>query len=123
MKEDRIKNPCERCGVNEATQKFGDALAFTHGGGANYCERCVVDEQVIHARERAAELYGLEKRLVELGGPPARVICGWTLWQIQGDPTPIGSFCLLPEGHEGRHDPWAEIPTRDPITSIIASEE
>lgn len=64
---------CVRCGENEATVKWGDALAATHGGGEDWCERCAVEEQTIHARGRAAALPDLEARLAELGGPAERV--------------------------------------------------
>jgi RNA polymerase subunit RPABC4/transcription elongation factor Spt4 len=64
---------CGRCGENDATVHWGDVLALTHGAGEWWCERCAVEEQVKHARERAAQLPKLEARLAQLGGPAAKV--------------------------------------------------
>lgn len=60
---------CFRCNVNEATKWWGDALAFTHGFSQAICDRCAVELQLEHAKERAAFIPEFEKKLKQLGGP------------------------------------------------------
>lgn len=85
-----IEGLCRRCGENEATVLWlgsSGALAYVHGGGEPWCERCCVEEQVIHARGRAAELEELEAKLAELGGPaPATCECIPALLTLQECP-------------------------------------
>jgi len=63
------KIACEKCRVREATMVWtGDSgiLGFAHGMGQNWCEYCVVKEQLKHAKEMASKIPELEKRLEEL---------------------------------------------------------
>ena len=62
---------CEKCQQREATHTWCDdgVLGFVHGVSSQWCERCVVQEQLIHARTMAERVVELEKRLFELGGP------------------------------------------------------
>jgi hypothetical protein len=59
---------CAHCDERPGTELWGDALALTHGGGQSWCKVCVLEEQVKHARERAAALPGLEDELREARG-------------------------------------------------------
>jgi hypothetical protein len=63
---------CARCSDRPGTVRWGDALAFTHGGGQWWCERCATEVQLEHARERAAVIPELEQRLEAEGGPWVR---------------------------------------------------
>ena len=48
-----------------ATVLWGDVNTFNHGGGAFWCEHCVLDTQIAHAEERIKALDGLrEKRKI-----------------------------------------------------------
>lgn len=73
--------------------------------GSPSCERCIVEIQVEHARERAAALPELERRLTELGGPAERELCGYVMWLVPGDTAKFGDFCEAPMGHDGFHSP------------------
>jgi len=88
--------PCFRCG-GEGTERWEPLLAH---GWTPICERCAVELQLEHARERAAQIPNLTKRLRELGGPVPEVICGY---DFVGVSRAVGSFCELPKGHAGRH--------------------
>lgn len=94
---------CERCGLEGETYTFGDALAITHGSGSSYCERCVVEEQLDHALERAQHIEELRRRLQELGGPAERLVCGFIWWTTAGAESQFGQFCILDKGHGGPH--------------------
>lgn len=54
---------CKFCHERPATMHFGDMLSFTHGGGLNCCELCCAEQQLEHARERAALIPELEDRV------------------------------------------------------------
>jgi len=64
----RVK--CANCGKRWGTVTWtGDAasiLAFTHGMWAQWCEICALEAQLEHAKERAAKIPEIEKRLAEL---------------------------------------------------------
>lgn len=55
---------CRRCGKREATTDIGPVLDVRWR--APSCERCVVEVQLEHARERAAAIPGLEAKLGEI---------------------------------------------------------
>lgn len=98
---------CQRCFENGATKKWlgdGGVLALVHGGGKDWCERCVVEEQTVHARERAVELAALEEKLIELGGPSSFVRCNM-IYPRKVTEREIGEWegCWLNKGHEGKH--------------------
>lgn len=57
---------CLFCKTRPATLHFGDALSFTHGGSINCCELCCAEKQLEHARERAAVIPELERRVADL---------------------------------------------------------
>ena len=60
---------CQHCGQRPATRVWvgkGGLLAYVHGAVANWCERCVVAAQLDYARERAAAVPELIRRLAEL---------------------------------------------------------
>lgn len=99
---------CHRCGKPATTELL---WAIGHAGTPS-CERCIVEVQYDHARDRAIALAGLEARLQALGGP-ATVLCGYALYTVDDD-FPLGEFCELPEGHEGRH---AASPNPSPTTT------
>lgn len=70
---------CRRCKEYPATHKWcgtGGALALTHGFYEMWCERCVTEVQLAHAKERAKEVIRLETELTKLGGPAQFVRCG-----------------------------------------------
>lgn len=54
---------CAHCGERPATERWGDALALTHGGAQLWCKVCVLEAQIAHAEERAAALPELRKQL------------------------------------------------------------
>lgn len=54
---------CEQCGERLGTEKWGDALALTHGGTQMWCKVCVLEAQVAHAEERSLALPELRRRL------------------------------------------------------------
>lgn len=60
---------CQHCGERPATGMWtGDegAVAAIHGAYSWWCERCMVVAQLERARERAAAIPELERRLAEL---------------------------------------------------------
>lgn len=59
---------CQKCGEREATQIWCDSGVFgwAHGMGQNWCEICVLETQLEHAKERAAAIPEMEKKLEEL---------------------------------------------------------
>lgn len=63
---------CENCGEREATERWvgsGGTLALTHGMSEQWCEVCVLEKQLEHARERAEEIPKLEEKLERLREP------------------------------------------------------
>ncbi|HXJ92646.1 MAG TPA: hypothetical protein VMT20_07160 [Terriglobia bacterium] len=60
---------CENCRVREATNRFGEdlsAIDWVHGNyGSPWCEVCILERQLEYARERAAEVPGLEAKLAQ----------------------------------------------------------
>lgn len=54
---------CANCKKRPGTETWGDALAVTHGWAAKWCVMCVLEAQLEHARERAAAIPELERRL------------------------------------------------------------
>ena len=65
---------CDRCDERPATGMWtGDegAMAAIHGSLWWWCERCMVEAQLVRARERAAAIPELERRLAELEGDHA----------------------------------------------------
>lgn len=99
------EEPCHRC---------GGPGKYVHGpmmhGGTYWCDRCVTEVNLFHAREQAARIPELEARLVELGGPAKRIICGYVNWKNEDDPTAWGALCILDRGHEGDHSPSGKNP-------------
>lgn len=60
---------CDNCGNRPATHWWtadGGVLAATHGFYAAWCMRCIVTAQLRYAREMAATIPELEKKLAEL---------------------------------------------------------
>jgi hypothetical protein len=57
---------CYICLKRDATVAFGDSLFHTHFSHKNACEYCVTEKQLEHARERAAALPELERKMQEL---------------------------------------------------------
>ena len=59
---------CRRCRTRPATQIWAPdgMLGYTHGIYMFYCRRCVLEEQLTHARARAAEIPAMEAELKEL---------------------------------------------------------
>ena len=60
---------CQNCAARPADSWWvgeGGTLAATHGYYAAWCERCIISEQLRVARELAARIPGLEKKLAEL---------------------------------------------------------
>jgi len=62
---------CPNCEQREGEVRWGDALAFTHGWAPMWCWVCAYEAQLEHAKERAAAIPELERRLAE-----ARVALG-----------------------------------------------
>lgn len=59
---------CQKCGLREGTQEWAhDMLALTHGFIQHWCERCVIETQLAHARTMAARIPDLERRLAQTG--------------------------------------------------------
>lgn len=56
---------CTKCKERPATIIWGDALATTHGWNEYRCDICALKEQLDHARERAAAIPELERKLTE----------------------------------------------------------
>lgn len=56
---------CQRCNERPGTETWCDSgvLGFVHGMSAQWCERCVVEEQLAHARKAAARIPELEAEL------------------------------------------------------------
>lgn len=57
---------CANCWKEPGTERWGDALAFSHGFEVLWCKRCVLTTQIAHAEERAAALPELRARLAAL---------------------------------------------------------
>lgn len=57
---------CANCKKRPGTVTWGDALAMTHGFAVKWCEVCALEAQIVHAKERAAKLSGMEARLAKL---------------------------------------------------------
>lgn len=97
---------CGRCGAPATTAFAPDMLSWTHGGGTPYCERCVVEEQLEHALEASARVPELQEKLVELGGPAQRVLCGYTfvIEETVGGTDFENIYCVLDKGHDGDHE-------------------
>lgn len=64
--ESLVTGLCANCGERPGTETWGDVLAVMHGWTQKWCEVCVLEKQVEHDRERAAELPELERRLEEV---------------------------------------------------------
>lgn len=64
----KVTGKCFKC-RGPATEMFGHGpLDFIHGCAQPICERCLLIIQIEHARERAAALPELERRLAALEG-------------------------------------------------------
>ena len=58
---------CTNCGKHPAWGWFQTGVIdFVHGGASPWCERCVVEAQLTHAREVVPRIEALEARLIEL---------------------------------------------------------
>ena len=60
---------CRNCGKRPGVLQWvgdGGALAYVHGGGAPWCERCVVEAQLAYAKVLAARIPELEQKLSAL---------------------------------------------------------
>ena len=63
------RGSCDRCHERLATMWWvadGGALALVHGMAVSWCEICVLEEQLRHARAQAARIWIYEARLIEL---------------------------------------------------------
>ncbi len=61
---------CAKCGLRPGTETWvgeGGALALIHGMTQLWCRRCVLETQLAHAQERAAQIPELTRLLKELG--------------------------------------------------------
>ena len=56
---------CSSCKVRPASLIWGSPMEVIHGGGEWRCDVCAITEQLAHARERAAAIPELEKKLDE----------------------------------------------------------
>jgi hypothetical protein len=65
---EKPSGPCSCCKKRPATTWWSDEglMAAVHGMYAPSCERCVVERQLVHAREMAANIPKLELRLAQL---------------------------------------------------------
>ena len=90
---------CDRCGQSADTE----LSSIPVHGGVPYCNRCVAEVQLDHARERASAIPELERRLKDLGGPAPTVLCGYVTYRMWDDTAEFGDFCVLPKGHDGNH--------------------
>ena len=66
----RASSSCQKCRKREGTHNWvgeGGVLAMTHGMSQRWCEYCVVEAQLAHARKLSALIPALESRLLELG--------------------------------------------------------
>lgn len=62
---------CANCKTREGSLTWvgeGGAWAYIHGGGALWCEQCVLEAQVEYAEKIAALLPERKRRLIELKG-------------------------------------------------------
>lgn len=60
---------CQNCLKREGTEIWvgeGGALAYIHGGGARWCMRCVLENQLAYALARAADVERLKKGVIYL---------------------------------------------------------
>ena len=60
---------CQQCGLRDGTERWvgsGGVLAYVHGAGVWWCQHCVVEAQLTYARELAATIPDLERRLAAL---------------------------------------------------------
>ena len=60
---------CANCKKRKATLKWigdGGSLAIAHGLASDWCEVCALEAQLKHAKERAAEILKMEKKLADL---------------------------------------------------------
>ena len=60
---------CDRCHERPATGMWlgdGNVISAIHGAHWWWCERCMLEAQLENARERAAAIPDLERRLAEL---------------------------------------------------------
>lgn len=67
---------CDNCKVRPATQWWcgdGGIMGFIHGARWPWCMICITEEQLKHARERAAEIPALEDKLQKLMDAEVRV--------------------------------------------------
>jgi len=65
----RLKGNCTKCLARPGTHNWvgqGDALSYIHGLYEKWCEICVLEAQIKHAKERAAELPAMEEKLKAL---------------------------------------------------------
>lgn len=70
-----VSGPCVNCWVRPATIVWigdGGALAYIHGGGQPWCERCALVAQISYAREMATKIIDLEQRLVAFDAQEVR---------------------------------------------------
>ncbi len=60
---------CNKCNKREATMRWADDATAAMLGGiwiSYVCEICALEAQIEHARERAAEIPGMEAKLKKL---------------------------------------------------------
>lgn len=64
----KIGDPCAKCGERPSTMVWADdggALAYSHGFYTFWCDVCALTAQLEHAKERAALIPELERKLEE----------------------------------------------------------
>ena len=65
----KLGDPCSKCKTRVSTiQWVGDGgfIAGIHGMWTPYCEHCALEDQLAFARERAAAIPEIERKLKEL---------------------------------------------------------
>jgi hypothetical protein len=79
--DNRVERPsgppprCAQCHRRPGTITWvgeGGALAYVHGGGVRWCERCVVEAQLAHAVAMARQVPALEQQLAAIDAAEAR---------------------------------------------------
>jgi hypothetical protein len=62
---------CNRCNQREGKNIWSEgSIAYVHGIYQMWCDRCVVEEQLVHAQKAAASIPALEAALRLLDNQP-----------------------------------------------------
>lgn len=87
--------PCSVCKQRPATLWWTEGtIAYVHGMKQARCERCCVEEQLKFARERAAVIPELERRLARIAADTR--YCLWGSGRIEtrcDKPAAVGTYC------------------------------